>query len=159
MPYNVRPDTGIHSIDQNTYRMPSANLLPLVVAVNKKQKDEGMDPLPWGIMDFVTDRNSLRKLIRWIVGGQVKDFRIDVQLAGHKTVFLNRWEKHKREQLSGHTYGFNFEKTSTTPAAGCSGASGHHRIITYVREFYEGLRTTIQLPISGFQWTQNGSAI
>ncbi len=90
MPYNVQPDTGIHTIDQNTYRMPSANLLPLVVAANKKQKDEGTDPLPWGTMDFVTDRNGLRKLIRWIVGGQVKDFRIDVQLDGHKTVLLNR---------------------------------------------------------------------
>jgi hypothetical protein len=129
---------GIHTIDQNTYRMPSANLLPLVVAVNKKHKDEGVPPFPWGSMDFVTDRNGLRKLIRWIVGGQVKDFRIDVQLAGRKTVLLNRWEKRTREPLSGRTYGFSFEKASTVQAAGCKESSGHHRIISYVREFCEG---------------------
>lgn len=145
MPYNVQPDMGIHNIDQNTYRMPSANLLPLVVAVNKKQKDEGAPLFPWGSMDFVTDRNGLRKLIRWIVGGQVKDFRIDVQLAGDKTVLLSRWEKRTREQLSGRTYGFNFEKASTAQAAGCKESSGHHRIISYVRVLHGQARTEIKI--------------
>lgn len=131
MPYNVKPDMGILPIDQNTYRMPSATLLPLVVAVNQKRKDEGADPFPWGTMDIVTDRNGLRKLLRWIIGGEVKEFRIDAQLAGDKTVLLSRWEKRTREELSGRTFGFNFEKASTAPAAGCEQSSGHHRIVSY----------------------------
>jgi hypothetical protein len=124
---------GIHYIDQNSYRMPSANLLPLIVAVNQKQKDEGISPFPWGSIDFVTDRNGLRKLLRWIIGGEVKEFRIDAQLAGKKTILLNRWERRTREQFTGRTYGFKFEKASTNPAVGCEEGSGHHRIISYVR--------------------------
>lgn len=126
---------GIHWIDQNSYRMPSANLLPLLVAVNQKRKDEGAPMFPWGTVDFVTDRNGLRKLMRWIAGGEVKEFRIDAQLAGHKTVLLSRWEKRTREQFNGRTYGFKFEKASTTPAAGCSESTGHHRIVTYVSTY------------------------
>jgi hypothetical protein len=131
MPYNVKPDVGIVPVDQNSLRMPSAALLPLIVAVNEKSKDEGSDPFPWNTMDLITGRNSLRKLVRWIIGGEIKEFRMDAQLAGEKTVLLSRWEKRTREELSGRTYGFNFEKATTAPAPGCEQSSGHHRIITY----------------------------
>jgi hypothetical protein len=131
MPYSVQPDVGIVAMDQNSLRMPSAALLPLIVAVNEKYKDKGSDLFPWNTMDLVTDRNGLRKLLRWIIGGEIKEFRIDAQLAGEKTVLLNRWEKRTREELNGRTYGFNFEKATTTPAPGCEQSSGHHRIITY----------------------------
>ncbi|XP_006462544.1 hypothetical protein AGABI2DRAFT_193668 [Agaricus bisporus var. bisporus H97] len=141
MPYNVKPDSGIFIIDQNTHRMPSASLLPLLVAVNQKCKNEGADPFPWGTMDLVTDRNGLRKLLRWIGGGEVKEFRIDAQLAGEKTILLNRWEKRTREELSGRTYGFNFEKASTVAAAGCEQSSGHHRIISYD---FDGLKMVVR---------------
>ncbi|KAF9452960.1 hypothetical protein P691DRAFT_802815 [Macrolepiota fuliginosa MF-IS2] len=143
LPFNVQPDMGIQQIDQNSYRMPSANLLPLVVAVNQKYKDEGVS-FPWGTMDFVTDRNGLRKLLRWTLGGQVKDFRIDTQLAGSKTVLLNRWERRTREQFSGRTYGLNFEKASTTPATGCNETSGHHRIVRYD---FNGLKMVVRFEV------------
>ncbi|KXN88305.1 hypothetical protein AN958_07764 [Leucoagaricus sp. SymC.cos] len=143
-PYNVQPDMGIHYIDQNSYRMPSANLLPLIVAVNQKHKDEGCSPFPWGSMDFVTDRNGLRKLLRWIIGGEVKEFRIDAQLVGKKTVLLNRWEKRTREQFNGRTYGFRFEKASTNTVKGCEEASGHHRIISYD---FKGLRMVVRFEV------------
>lgn len=47
-------------------------------------------------------------------------------------MLLNRWEKRTRENFSGFTFGFNFEKASTDPAAGCEESSGHHRIVKYV---------------------------
>ncbi|KAJ3573991.1 hypothetical protein NP233_g2061 [Leucocoprinus birnbaumii] len=143
-PYTVQPDMGIHYIDQNSYRMPSANLLPLIVAVNQKQKNEGTTPFPWGTIDFVTDRNGLRKLLRWIIGGEVKDFRIDAQLAGEKTVLLSRWEKRTRENFNGRTYGFQFEKASTAAASGCKEGCGHHRIITYD---FNGLKMVVRYEV------------
>lgn len=136
LPYNVQPDMGVHFIDQNSHKIPSANLLPLIVAVNQKQKDEGTPPFPWSSVDFVTDRNGLRKLMRWIIGGEVKEFRIDVELAGKKTILFNRWEKRTQERFNGRTYGFQFEKASTKNALGCEEGSGHHRINSYVRLFY-----------------------
>jgi hypothetical protein len=153
MPFNVKPDMGIFIVDQNAHRMPSAALLPLLVAVNQKRQDEGADPFPWGTMDLVTDRNGLRKLLRWIVGGEIKEFRIDAQLAGEKTVLFNRWEKRTREELSGRTYGFNFEKASTVPAPGCEQSSGHHRIITYASTKSAHLGRELIAILTGFQWT------
>lgn len=122
--------------------MPSAVLLPLIAAVDKTYENQGSPAaFDWADQfDFVTDRNGLRKLLRWIdgagSGSPFKEFRIDMQLAG-RTVLLNRWEKRTRENLSGFTYGFNFEKASTDPAPGCEESSGHHRIIRYVRAQWE----------------------
>ena len=92
--------------------------------------------LEWSELDFVTDRNNLRKLLRWLKGvpdgEELKDFRIDMQLAGKKTVLLNRWEKRTRETMPGNTFGFGFEKAATNAVNGCAGSTGHHRIIKYV---------------------------
>ena len=111
--------------------MPQATLLPLITAVNKRA--EGKEgKFDWASVDFVTDRNGLRKLMRWIGGGDVRDFRIDLQLAGEKTVLFNRWEKRTRESFDGRTFGFSFEKASTEVAPGCRDSTGHHRIISYV---------------------------
>lgn len=112
--------------------MPSSVLLPLMVAVERKADSDGTGDFDWGSVDFVTDRNNLRKLLRWIEADDPKDFRIDLELAGKQTVLLNRWEKRTREDYSGYSYGFSFEKASTKPVAGCERSSGHHRIVTYV---------------------------
>ncbi|KAJ7046383.1 hypothetical protein C8F04DRAFT_1064120 [Mycena alexandri] len=136
-PYQVPADTGIFFVDQNGFRMASAVLLPLIMAVDKTHAaSDNPAAFDWGgeNIDFVTDRNGLRKLMRWIDGAgadpPAKEFRIDTQLAG-KTVLLNRREKRTRENFSGFTFGFNFEKASTDPAAGCEESSGHHRIVKY----------------------------
>ncbi|KAG6902422.1 hypothetical protein C0995_000348 [Termitomyces sp. Mi166 len=127
-PYQVHADDGVSFKDQNGYRCPNSILLPLITAVNRAnaQNEEEFD---WASIDFVTDRNNLRKLLRWI-NGTASDFRIDVQLAG-KTVLFNRWENRYQEQMSGRTYGFNFEKASTRAAPGCESSTGHHRIVRY----------------------------
>lgn len=131
-------DIGLFFVDQNGFRMPSDVLLPLITAVEKVNDDSGNPAaFDWAgkDIDFVTDRNGLRKLMRWIDGENAdeppKDFRIDMQLAG-RTVLLNRWEKRTRENFSGFSFGFNFEKASTDPALGCEDSTGHHRIIQYV---------------------------
>lgn len=116
--------------DQNGYRVPKAVLLPLFEAVNKVNNSS---PFDWPSVDIITDRNNLRKLTRWAENGsQGRNFRIDFQLAGKKTVLMNRWEERYHEMFSGRTFGFSFEKASTDPAPGCKDSTGHHRIVTYV---------------------------
>ncbi|KAG6845626.1 hypothetical protein H0H87_006679 [Tephrocybe sp. NHM501043] len=127
-PYQVHADDGIQFKDQNGFRCPNSVLLPLITAVNRMStlSEEVFD---WASMDFITDRNNLRKLLRWI-NCTGNDFRIDAQLAG-KTVLFNRWENRYQEQMSGKTFGFNFETASTKAAVGCEGSTGHHRIVQY----------------------------
>ncbi|KAJ7618833.1 hypothetical protein DFH06DRAFT_1011842 [Mycena polygramma] len=133
-PYQVPADTGIFFSDQNGFRMPSTVLLPLITAVDKMHETSGSGTaFDWCAekVDFVTDRNGLRKLLRWADGTAAeKDFRIDTQLAGN-TVLLNRWETRTRVSYSGYSYGYNFEKASTDPALGCEESTGHHRVIKY----------------------------
>lgn len=69
--------------------------------------------------------------MRWATGN-AEDFRIDLQLAGKKTVLMNRFSQRYKTIFSGRTYGFSFEKNSTVATPGCKNSSGHHRIITYV---------------------------
>ncbi|KAI0783483.1 hypothetical protein C8Q75DRAFT_436081 [Abortiporus biennis] len=115
--FRVRPDSGIRYIDQNGHRVPSSTLLPLFKAADVLEDEPGMEKVDWSNVDIVTDRNGLRKLLRWVTGVErdgrpVKDFRIDTQLGGKRTVLFSRWEKKTFEQ-------------------GCAGATGHHRIIKY----------------------------
>ncbi|KAE9396977.1 hypothetical protein BT96DRAFT_823934 [Gymnopus androsaceus JB14] len=139
-PYTVTADTGKSFVDQNGHWLPSATLAPLVVAVNTQQAETGNPSnFDWSSVDLVTDRNGLRKLLRWITGPTeeresmrtIKDFRIDMQLAGEKTMLFNRWEKRTEEECSGFTFGYNFEKKTTVPANDCEKSTGHHRIIQY----------------------------
>lgn len=115
--------------------MPTAVLLPLITAVDKSHEaSDSPAAFDWSAekIDFVTDRNGLRKLMRWTDGADPdREFRIDTQLAGN-TVLLNRWETRTRVNYSGYTFGFNFEKASTDPALGCENSTGHHRIVKYV---------------------------
>lgn len=134
-PFQVQPDSGIILSDQDGYRMPKYGLLPLLRAV--EHIEAGFD---WSSVDFVTDRNNLRKLLRWIGSSKArecKDFRIDTQLAGNGSVLFNRWDKRTKESYGGakfSTYGYNFETATTTPAAEFQNiTNGHHRIVAYVR--------------------------
>ncbi|KAK7050562.1 hypothetical protein R3P38DRAFT_2865875 [Favolaschia claudopus] len=152
-PYQVPPDTGIFFSDQNGFRMPQAVLLPLIVAVDKVQSESAnasnAGTFDWAAenIDFITDRNGLRKLLRWIedagANPESRNFRIDLQLAGN-TVLMNRWETETRVNYSGYTYGFNFEKASTDPAIGCEGSTGHHRVVKYD---LDGLRMVVRFEV------------
>jgi hypothetical protein len=114
-------------------------LLPLIRAVQDVESQSGSkeNEFDWSSVDFVTDRNGLRKLLRWINAGPgdpPKDFRIDMQLAGTKTVLMNRWEQITKEQPgTRRSYGFNFEEVMSVPGPGCERGTGYHRVVTYVR--------------------------
>lgn len=123
--------------------MGSRPLLPLVRAVQDVESQSGTkteDAFDWSSVDFVTDRNGLRKLLRWIIAGPADppgDFRIDMQLAGSKTVLMNRWEHLTKEQSgTRRSYGHNFEELMTVPSPGCEKGTGHHRIIAYAKSTY-----------------------
>jgi hypothetical protein len=128
LPISVPPDTGPHFRDYNGHILPGRPLLPLVAAVTKQNIQPQVD---WKTVDIVTDRNSLRKLLRW-VRGTGRDWRIDTELVGGKTVFLNRWEQQTVDQLHGTMYGFGFENAATKTVPGSEGIAGHARIATYV---------------------------
>ncbi|KAI0292832.1 hypothetical protein B0F90DRAFT_1644649 [Multifurca ochricompacta] len=132
VPFTLQPDDGSHFVDQNSARMSEYPMLPLFVAADIIH-DKKKAPVDWPTVDIVTDRNGLRKLLRWLnpsAGREVRDFRIDVELVGTKTVLLSRWEGQTRDPPSGRSFGFAFEAAMTRAAPGCP-TSGHHRAITY----------------------------
>lgn len=136
LPYRVPRDAGMRFIDQNGYRMPSYPLLPMFRAIDLlvEEDPDSIDVPEWSDVDIVTDRNALRKLMRWLNDdGSAKQFRIDTQLAGSGTVLLNRWEMRNREEPDPTiwTYGLNFEFESTTLVEGCERSTGHFRTIRY----------------------------
>ena len=119
--------------------MGSRTLFPLIQAVQDVESQSEIqeeDEFDWSSVDFVTDRNGLRKLLRWInftSGDPPRDFRIDMELAGSKTVLMNRWEQITKEQPgTRRSYGFNFEEVMTVPGPGCERGTGYHNIVTYV---------------------------
>ncbi|KAI8986168.1 hypothetical protein BD414DRAFT_51449 [Trametes punicea] len=150
LPYDVPFDAGVRMVDQNSYRMGgSSSLLPLFRAVEVVAQENGGGSPDWSTIDFVTDRNGLRKLMRWLrhSGDQdLKEFRIDLQLGGSKTVLMQRWEKRTREiavpPKSG--CGINFERESTSPAPGCERSAGHHRIVEYE---LDGLKLVVRFEV------------
>jgi len=101
----------------------------LIVAVEQKAKDDE-EKFDWGSVDFITDRNNLRKLLGWARGSK-KSFRIDLQLAGTSTVLMTRWEQQTTHWTTGSSYGFNFETASTRAYQGLEHNSTHHRVIQY----------------------------
>lgn len=132
VPFTLRPDDGSVFVDQNGARMSEYPMLPLFVAADAIHGQKAA-PVDWPKVDVITDRNGLRKLLRWLnpsPGKEVRDFRINVQLVGTKTLVLGRWEGRSREPPTGRSFGFGFEDATTRAAPGCP-RSGHHRTITY----------------------------
>ncbi|KAF8636029.1 hypothetical protein AX15_000189 [Amanita polypyramis BW_CC] len=141
-PFRVDRDTGICIVDQNTHRLKEGPLLPLVVAIDA---NEDADTFKWSSVDYVTDRNALRKILRWASGDDARDFRIDLQLAGRKTVLMSRWDNKTTEAFLGFTYGFNYFNACTKKAHPES--SGHHRVINYKMN---GLNMVVRYTVDGF---------
>jgi len=132
VPFTLQPDSGAHFVDQNGARMSEHPLLPLFAAADAIHENKKA-PVDWPAVDVITDRNGLRKLLRWLnpsEGREVRDFRIDVELVGARTIVLNRWEGRTREPPTGKSFGFAFEAATARAAPGCP-SSGHHRTITY----------------------------
>ncbi|KAL6303150.1 hypothetical protein BKA93DRAFT_886705 [Sparassis latifolia] len=134
-PYAVPRDTGTRFVDENGHRIHRYPLLPLIRAIDVLAEERGTSNIDWTKVDFIVDRNCLRKLLHWIndKDGTASEFRIDTQLAGKGTVLMSRWEKRTSEEADPAvwTYSLSFEHESTTPIEGCEQRGGHHRIVKY----------------------------
>ncbi|KAK0448476.1 uncharacterized protein EV420DRAFT_1647373 [Desarmillaria tabescens] len=109
-PFTLPPDFGYQACDFNAHRLPPYPLLPIFIAI---------DTFDWASADVVAD------------SGQRRDFRMDLQLAGSKTVLCTRWEPKVLMNANPGGYGRNFERMHTRPAPGCENTTSHHRVITY----------------------------
>ena len=113
-------------------------LLPMFRAIDIMEADRiaadaKAEVFDWAGVDIVTDRNSLRKILAWAEGDDVT-FRIDIQLAGERTMLLHRWEAHQTEAAEGTGWANNFELETTAAGPGCELGTlvGHHRIVSYL---------------------------
>lgn len=105
-------------------------------AIEVMAGDPGREKLDWSTVDFVTDRNNLRKLLSWIEPNPsiAEEFRIDLQLCGIGTVLMQRFEARMLFNADQSGFSDSFELESTVSADGCEEGTlgGHHRIVTYV---------------------------
>ncbi|KAH9891855.1 hypothetical protein C8Q73DRAFT_91624 [Cubamyces lactineus] len=189
LPIKVYFDRGIRIYHEDKFRMGMLSpLLPLFRAVDtvaanvindrattETRDDHLAEPVDWPAIDFVTDRNNLRKLFRYIsepytetasptttTAGSTspsdhaatirndedntdqaatiptepawdprRDFRIDLHLAGQRTVLMERWAVFDREHITPPKGGCRngFIQEATNP--GCENGGGHFRIVQY----------------------------
>lgn len=121
-------DAGVQYIHHNASKMGNHSpMLPFFAAIDALHADFAYKEL-----DLVTDRNGLRKLLRYIDNVHTEDnFRIDVDLVG-KTCLFTRQEENTTV-VGQHTgYGHEYLKAATRVPSGCEKMLDHHRIITYV---------------------------
>lgn len=139
---SVPLDSGEDFIDQNGHHMKKLTLLPLIEAVQDLTNQGATPKFDWPSVDFVTDRGRLRKLLSW-TAGLSDEWRIDTELAGTKMVLLSGHAPVTKMTGGRSTsYGFNFEEASTYPVPGLEDEPSHHRIITYVCDFYPDSKRT-----------------
>ncbi|RYP44112.1 hypothetical protein DL768_009398 [Monosporascus sp. mg162] len=124
LPPKLTPDSGMVYNDENAARNPRFPLEPLFRALYVENSDFQI-----GGIDLVTDRNNLRKLLRFVQGSSNDAFQIRVEIAGNRTALFTRVEAKPTDFIQGFRgYGRNFEKAYTTKEFG---NSTHHRIVGY----------------------------
>jgi hypothetical protein len=137
-PLTIRPDVEVFQgsevfVDHGSGTKQAESLLAMLTAVELCTPD-----FDWNPSDIVSDRNSLRNLLRWVTSRRLPwNFRIDMHLAGEKTLVLTRWKRNIVQQPDGGSYGFSYERSETVPVPFCalSRAAGHDRIMAYVSIF------------------------
>lgn len=135
-------------IDQNAARSPRHPLEPVFLALRAEQQQQQPGVVELPEVDVVTDRNNVRKLLRFVQGGASADRPFDIKVeavAGAKTALLTRVEPRTRETISRFVgFGHNFEKayTKAPPAS-----TGHHRIVGYS---FAGMRFVVRHEVDGY---------
>ncbi|KAK1907872.1 hypothetical protein P3342_006202 [Pyrenophora teres f. teres] len=82
-----------------------------------------------GSVDVITDRNNIRKLLRFLDGTSSESFQIQVEIVDGKMALFTRMEDETTTVIQGFRgYGRNFEKACTKST---TGTSGYHRIISF----------------------------
>ncbi|KAK7177896.1 hypothetical protein PSPO01_16058 [Paraphaeosphaeria sporulosa] len=123
-PLKLEPDSGRVYIDQNAARIPDAPLEPLFGALSAQNPDFKM-----GSVDVITDRNNIRKLLRFLDGTSSESFQIQAEILDGKRALLTRMENETATVIQGFQgYGRNFERACTT---GATGTSGYYRFTSF----------------------------
>ncbi|KAM0452072.1 hypothetical protein ACHAPV_009696 [Trichoderma viride] len=136
----LTPDSGMVYIDQNAARTPRYPLEPLFRALQAENPDFEL-----GDIDLVTDRNNIRKLLRFVQGSSSDNFEIQVEIAGSKTAVFTRVEIKTKDIIRDFRgFGHNFEKAYTK---GIPGSTGHHRIVHYL---FGGMKCLIRHETDGY---------
>ncbi|PKK42541.1 hypothetical protein CI102_14545 [Trichoderma harzianum] len=126
----LRKDSGLVYIAQNAARHPDSPLEPLFRAVYITNPTFDIR-----LIDVVTDRNNVRKLLSFINPGSLQDglqtFTIHIEVTKNTAIFC-REETTTQEYIGPHEFrgfGHEFEKAYTTNQI--DGSTGHHRVISY----------------------------
>ncbi|KAI0070365.1 hypothetical protein K474DRAFT_1776843 [Panus rudis PR-1116 ss-1] len=129
LPLQVLPDgEDLNQIrDVNAEHNPRYPLLPIFIGASLLNKT-----IEWPEVDIITDRNNLRKLRQW-AGGQVEDFRIDIEMVNGKTILMQRWELSKGAKWKAHNaqYGRRFRADTTEREILNDSKKEHQRVIQY----------------------------
>ncbi|KAI5987856.1 hypothetical protein EDD15DRAFT_1406470 [Pisolithus albus] len=117
-------------------------LMPIFAAVDSLHID-----FKYRDLDLITDRNSLRKLLRCIDRQHDKTFRIDVDLLG-KTCLLTRREETLTDTINEFRgYGHEYVLAATRPRRGSEQEISHHRIIRYD---FGGLKVLLRSAVDAY---------
>ncbi|CAI0645625.1 unnamed protein product, partial [Colletotrichum noveboracense] len=124
VPPRMTPDTGTVYVDQNAARCPDHPLEPLFRAIRAHKPSFELSDV-----DVVSDRNNIRKLLRFVQASSSEGFEIKAEMTGKKTLLFTRVEEQPTETIRTFKgFGHNFERTYTK---GLAGSTGHHRIVSY----------------------------
>jgi hypothetical protein len=121
--YQLDKNSHKQMVDENRYHQPEYPLESILKAVNICRPEFSFENV-----DFVTDRNNLRKLFNFVESSADKSFRIEFQKIGN-TIFLIRNEE-KTEEVC-NDYGKSFENKVTTSNSDSSIEGSHRRIVSY----------------------------
>ncbi|GAB1319188.1 Geranylgeranyl pyrophosphate synthetase [Madurella fahalii] len=140
VPPKLTPDSGMVYIDQNAARNSRFPLDPLFRALYAENTDFQI-----GDIDLVTDRNNIRKLLRFVQGSSNDAFQIRVEIAGDRTALFTRVEAKTTDIIQGFRgYGHNFEEAYTKKECG---SSSHHRIVGYE---FGGIKCIVRYETDGY---------
>ncbi|KAK4222891.1 hypothetical protein QBC38DRAFT_548876 [Podospora fimiseda] len=140
----LQPDSGTVFIDQNAARCPQSPLEPLFRALFLINPEFSLSEV-----DIITDRNNIRKLLRFVQASSNDSFRIRVEVVGQDgqkpTALFTRVEPKNTEVVKGFRgFGHNFEKVYTKSEAGMT---GYHQVLGYN---FGGLRCVVRCETDGY---------
>ena len=136
----LEPDSGRVYIDQNAARISNAPFEPMFSALAIQRPNYDI-----GSVDVITDRNNIRKLLRFLQGTSSDCFQIRAEILNGKTALFTRIENETTTVIQGFQgYGRNFEKACTKGAAG---TSGYYRITSFR---FGGLQCMVRHETDGY---------
>lgn len=139
-PLKLEPDSGRVYVDQNAARVPTAPLEPLFSALFAQNPQFEM-----GSVDMITDRNNIRKLLRFLDGSSSDSFQMHVEIVDGRRALFTRMDNETTAVISGFQgYGRNFEKACTKKA---TEASGYYRITKFR---FGGLQCLVRHETDGY---------